>query len=191
MRREKIFLVFVTALFLVSVVSAEIGLGMSPSRMIEHVVAGESQFIEITVFNVGDEDVNITLVPKGDIVKFVTITPAVQTVEPEPRPHEFPVKNGRIFYVVIDVPKGTSSGEYYGTFSAIGSGDGVSQLGANVAVVAQMELNVLKTKSFFARLNPSYYFAIGLILIGFAIAFSLKNFKLQLKVKKKVEKKRK
>lgn len=175
MKGKKIFLMFVVSMFVLTLVSAEVGLGISPSKMKEHLITGSSYEYDIIVFNVGDESMEITLVANGEIAPFTTITPVSQMVEPEPLPHEFPIKNGKVFHVVFDIPNGGKERIYDGSFSAVGKGDSGSQFGGNVAVVSRVELNVLPPTSFLEKLTPIHYLAFGAVVLLALIVIGLKK----------------
>lgn len=200
MRGEKIFLIFAVAIFAFTLVSAEVGLGISPSKMREHLIAGSSYTYDIVVFNVGTDAMEINLVVNGEIAPFTTITPASEIIEPEPKPHEFPIKNGKVFSVTFDIPNGGKERVYTGSLSAVGKGAGDTQFGGNVAVVSRVELNVLPPTSFLEKLTPIHYLAFGAIVLLALVVLGLKRAGLKIQfgnqtnvspVKKRTSKKRK
>ena len=76
----------ITILMLVSVnlclVSASVGVGLSPSKMNLQVVGGEMQEIDLLVFNSGDNPMELKMVIEGDIAEFTTTDPESLSVNP-------------------------------------------------------------------------------------------------------------
>ena len=182
MKSKKIYLLFVLSILLFSLVSADVGLGISPSKMRENLVAGSTFEYDIVVFNVGSDAMDIELVANGEISEFTTIEPKIQTIQPEPEPHEFPIKNGKVFHVVFDIPNSGKEKLYTGSFSAISRGSSDSQLGGNVAVVSKVEFNVIPPQSFLSKLSLSDYLISGIIILLVILFFLLKKIGIRINI---------
>jgi hypothetical protein len=160
-------------LFSFSFVSSAVGVGVSPSRINLEVEAGKVQELEFLVFNIGDKPIDIYLKAEGDISQFTIVDPVTLTIEPEPTPHELPIKNGKTFKVEF-VPKKSMSGKSYsGTIVAIGSSGSASQFGGNVGVASQVNIAVVSPVEK-SSVSASMVMAIvaGLVII-FLIGFLL------------------
>ncbi|MDP3741963.1 MAG: hypothetical protein Q8R15_01475, partial [Candidatus Micrarchaeota archaeon] len=83
---------FTVALFfflsmLSSVASADVGIGVSPSRIVMQVEGGQTQEVQLLFFNTGDDSIQVSVGIDGSIAPFTQVFPAIETVEPEPKPH--------------------------------------------------------------------------------------------------------
>jgi len=156
-------LMVVVLIFGMSFASASVGVGLSPSKMREHLTSGQSYTYDILVFNTGSDNMDITLSATGEIAEFVEIVENKMIVFPEPN-DELPIENGRTFKVVINAPRTGTEKIFKGKIVATGSGAGDSQFGGNVAVSSQIELVVTPSKSIFAKLNTIHYVILGLVL---------------------------
>jgi hypothetical protein len=143
-----VFKIFCLAFFLLSFAfaSAAVGVGVSPSKINLEVEAGKVQMLEFLVFNIGDKPINISLKADGDISQFTIVEPVTLMIQPEPTPHELPIKNGQTFRVEF-VPKKSMIGKSYsGTIVAIGGSGSTSQFGGNVGVASQVNIAVVSSK---------------------------------------------
>lgn len=166
---------FLFLVFCFSVISADVGLGISPSKIRDPVISGETYSIEILIFNTGSEEMDITLSYVGDLSDSVVISPSSQIIQPEPVPHEFPIKNGKLFEITFKIPSSSSEKTYKGVISAIGGGSGGSNFGGSVGVSSEIEMVSVPSSSFFS-LIPSYaYFVLGGIVLLIVIVLLLKK----------------
>lgn len=166
---NKYFVLGILLIFSLILVSAEVGLGISPSKMKEQVVAGDTYTYSFLVFNTGSQDIEVSLVVDGEIAEFATVQTPLLTISPEPSPHEFPIKNGVSFNVVFEMPKSMGDKAYTGTVSAVGKAASGSQFGGSVAVSSQVEFVSLSPDSIFSKLETKYYF----IILGFIVLILL------------------
>lgn len=169
--------VFLLGILLFSgIVSAAVGIGISPSKMKEQLVAGSEYTYEILVFNTGSDPMEISLAPQGDLVGFTRIEPDSLIIEPEPYPREYPIKNGKIFRVTFDLPTyGGKTQHFVGTLSATGSGNSGSNFGGSVGVSSQIELIVNPPKSIFSKIKPVYYLIAGAIVLVLFLVILLRK----------------
>lgn len=185
MIQKKILLVMFLVFFSFALVSADVGIGISPSKMREQVTAGETYTYDFLVFNTGSQDIDLTLSATGEIAEFVTITEPSRTITPEPLPHEFPIKNGKTFTVTIDIPKSSKQKTYTGAFAAVGGGSSESRFGGSVGVSSQVEFISVPPKSFFAKLTNTHYIILGSILGLLLLIFIFKKLGIRIQVGKK------
>jgi hypothetical protein len=165
MNKKRLFgAIFLSVMILVSLASAEVGLGVSPSKIRLAVNGGESQEIEMLVFNSGDNPLDVQLVAEGDIAKYVEITPAgTISLEPEPKPHALPIKNGKTFIIKFNPPMTFTTKTLTGKISAVGSPTAEMQFGGSIGVAMQVELIV----------SPSGTGYIWYIVIGVLAALAI------------------
>lgn len=160
-----LFVVVAFSLFSVSLVSAAVGVGLSPSRVNLQVVGGEMLELDLLVFNTGDSTMDLGIVVEGAIKDFTVVDLSSLSIDPEPKPHELPIKNGRTFNVKFNPPVSRKIVTYTGTIVAVSGTSGESQFGGSVGVATQVILTVVPPKSFF-----DYIELIHLIIAGFIIA---------------------
>jgi hypothetical protein len=177
-------------LFLVSlmIVSANVGLGVSPSKIREEVTSGESYSYDYLVFNTGSQDINVKISVEGEISEFVTFESSQAVISPEPLPHEFPIKNGINFQYTIDFPKTMKPKVYTGKISVIGSGGGDSQFGGNVGVSTAVEYISIPPKSVFSKIGTNMYIFVAVLIALIALILILKKMGLKIVIKSKNKK---
>ncbi len=181
-------LIFV-ALFLVSlnlvVVMAAVGLGISPSKMVEQIPAGETTSYEFLVFNTGDSPIEVSFIVKGDFVDFTEFSRETLVLEPEPKPHELPIKNGETVIVSFSPPASSKSNEYVGTIAIVGSPSAGSTFGGSVGVSTQVTLKTIPTKSIFSYITTKHLIYFGILVVLIVIFFLLKRAGMKIEFKKK------
>ncbi|MCF7910579.1 hypothetical protein K9L16_02820 [Candidatus Pacearchaeota archaeon] len=168
-----------------SIISAEVGVGISPSKLKFQIIGGSEYEQEITVFNTGTYDSEIFLVAEGDIAGFTEITPKSVVVSPEPKPHELPLKNSQTFLVKFDPPSVAEKTTYSGSLSAVGSGSSDSTFGGKVGVTAQVVIENVPSDSFFSKISQTHVIITCIIIILILIFFVLKDTDISIKFKKK------
>lgn len=173
---------FLAAVLMVDLVSASVGIGISPSKMKEQLVAGKTYTYNILVFNTGSSELEISLSALGELKGFTQIEPESLVIQPEPQPQELPIKNGQYFKVTFTPPRSGKMSTYVGTLSAIGKTSSDSQFGGNVGVSSQVELVVLPPKSIFSRLNTTHYIIIGAIVLVILLIFLFKRLGIKISV---------
>lgn len=184
MKRGVLAFSFVLAILALSLVSADVGVGVSPSKMIEQIQAGQSEEVELLIFNTGDASLDISLSFTGDIAKFAEVVTTSQIIEPEPKPHALPIKNGKTFLVKLSVPGGTKAGTYSGLISATGGAVEGSTFGGNVGVSTKIDIQVIEPESFFAKISTTSYIIIGAIILLILLIWFLKKQGLNISFKK-------
>lgn len=147
-----------------SFASAAVGVGLSPSKMREHLTGGKSYSYDILVFNTGSENMEITLTATGELKGLVEVEEQTLVVSPEPN-DELPIENGRNFKVTITPPRVSKEKIFKGTLVATGSGSKDSQFGGNVAVSSQVELVVSPSKSILSRMTTTQYVILAAVLL--------------------------
>jgi hypothetical protein len=154
---------------------ADVGVGISPTKVVlQFEGGGESQF-SLLVFNSGDSNLKISLSADGEIAKFISFSPAEEEIEPEARPHALPIKNGKNFVVTFDAPRVSRPTKYTGTISATGTPGEGSQFGGSVGVATQVEITVVPAESLFQRIPPVYLYVAAGIVALVVIVFALRR----------------
>lgn len=186
MMNKKMFLVFVLAVFSLALISADVGIGVSPSKMREQVTSGESYEYDIFVFNTGSETIDVTLSVSEELSEFVTVVEGVVTIDPEPMPHALPLKNAKSVKIIVNAPKVRNEEVYSGKISIIGGGNAESNFGGNVGVSSQLEFIVIPAKGILSNFSNTHYIVFSLIVfvvtlslvfrkIGFTVSFGRKK----------------
>ena len=164
---------------------ASVGLGISPSRMIEEIPSGETTQYEFLVFNTGDDLIEVNLVVEGDFVDFTEFSHETLTLEPEPKPHELPIKNGETILVSFTPPASSKSKEYIGSIAIVGSPATGSTFGGSVGVSTRVTLITIPPKSIFSYITTKHLIYSGIIVLLIVIFFLLKRAGLKIEFKKK------
>lgn len=196
MKIKNLVLVFGLLVFSFAFVSADVGLGVSPSKMREQIVSGETYEYELFVFNTGDQDIDVSFNPSEEFADFVEVLPSGMIIIPEPKPHELPLKNAESFTVIVEAPKVKDKTVYSGKISIVGGGVEGAKFGGNVAVSSQIEFIVVPAEGFLSKLSTVHYIVFSLIVfivalsllfrrIGFTIEFTKKKSVKRKSVKKK------
>ena len=181
----KIFgLALVLVMLFMNVASAAVGVGISPSKMRQKVVAGETLVQEVLIFNTGSEAMEITLVAEGEIKAFTQIEESALIVEAEPN-DELPIENGKIFTVTFSPPRSTGDQIFTGSLSAVGKGAGESQFGGNVKISSKVEIEVIQASSIFARLTTTHYLILGILVALILLVVFFRKLGLSIKFEKK------
>lgn len=186
--KDKMLLMFAFVLFVIisaNLAYADVGIGVSPSKIVLQVEGGKTQEISLLVFNSGDNSMEISVTSEGEIEKFTQIEPNSIVVEPEPKPHVLPIKNGKSFVVRFTPPATSDTKKYTGTISATGSPGAGSQFGGSVGVATQVELIVTPTTSIFAFLTATHIIAICAIVALIIIVLLLRRAGLIIQFKRK------
>jgi|TARA_B100000315_G_C14535885_1_gene568405 hypothetical protein len=170
-------------------ISAEVGVGISPSKIVEQIQSGEDSSYEFLVFNTGDIPIDIKIVVEGDIADFTTAEPKKKIVQPEPRPIALPIKNGETFIVTFNPPSKGKEVRYEGSISAIGTLISGSSFGGSVGVASKVELIVIPPKSIFAFITLTHWIIFGIIVLLILIFWVLKKEGLSISFKNKKKKK--
>lgn len=181
----KKLLIPILLLFLFSIAYAEIGVGVSPSKIVLQIEGGKTDSTNLLVFNSGDHTIDISLKAEGDIAEFVQIDPVIQTIDPEPKPHALPIKNGKNFKLTFSPPTTNIKKTYTGMISAIGGSAETSQFGGSVGVATQVEIRTTPTISKFAFINITHLLIIGIIICIVLAGYMLKKSGLEITFKKK------
>jgi hypothetical protein len=134
-------LVLTTLLFALFV-AAQVGVGMSPSKIVLEGTSGDVLEQSVLVFNSGDQLMKLRFSADGEIASFTTFSQQELTVEPEPQPHALPIKHGQSFTAQFKLPVSGATKKYSGTISASGGPTAGSQFGGTVGVGALVEIIV-------------------------------------------------
>jgi hypothetical protein len=171
-------------LFSGALVSAATGVGISPTKSAIRVESGSEQIVQLVVFNSGDNPLTIAVEAKGDVARFVTFDQTSALIEPEPKPQQLPIKNGKTFFVTVKIPAGTRQGLYSGELIASGSASGSSQFGGTVGVASYLDVYVVPPQSLLDRIPRSYLIAGLAILCLVGVFFVLKKAGVRIQVKR-------
>lgn len=145
---------------------ADVGVGISPTKVVLQFESGRESQFSLLVFNSGDSNLEISLSADGEIAKLVSVSPTEENIEPEPRPHALPIRNGKNFVVTFDAPRVSRPTKYTGTISAVGTPGEGSQFGGSVGVATQVEITVVPSESLFKRIPAVYlYVAVGILAL--------------------------
>ena len=185
MKNKIILLTFVFVFILsnLSLVYGDVGVGISPSKMILEIEAGKSQQLDILVYNTGDNTLDVTMDIDGEIQSFTKIEKNRFTIEPEPKPHEFPIKNGVHTTAVFSPPGGLKPKTYKGMISA-GGGPYGGQFGGRVSVASQIEIIVRAPKSIFSYITTTHLLIVGIVILLALIIWFLKRMGLKFRFEK-------
>ncbi len=187
MRAKSFFLILVISLLSINFVGADVGVGASPAKFLLQMPGGQSQTQELLIFNPGSSPIEVSISVDGDIAAFTKITPEKAIIQPEPVPHEKPIKNGRRFVVTFSPPASREKKVYTGSISASG-GPTAGQFGGSVAVASLVELTVTPPASFLDYITKWHVAAALLVLILIVLLLTLKKAGLKVSFEKKKEK---
>ena len=182
---KKIIFLLIFFILIFDIAYADVGVGLSPSRVVLEVEGGKTQQIDLLVFNSGDYPMEISLNSEGDIADFTEIEPKSITVEPEPKPQSLPIKNGKTFIVRFKPPATREKKTYEGTISATGKPTGGSSFGGSVGVATKVELIVTPTVSMFAFITITHILIAGIIILLIIIILLLRKAGFSFKIEKK------
>jgi len=182
-----LLIIFCLSLVVIQSVSADVGVGISPSKFLLEMPGGKTQQHEILIFNPGDGPLKVSLNIEGEIAEFTTVSPESEVLSPEPIPHERPIKNGKKFIVKFSPPASRFVKTYTGSISATGGPSG-GQFGGNVGVATIVELTVTPPRSFLDYITKTHVIIAGMIILfilllvvlrkaGLKISFDKKNLK--------------
>ena len=164
---------------------ADVGVGISPSKIVLTLEGGKAQELDLLAFNSGDDLLEVSLTADGEIAPFTTIDLQKVIMEPEPKPHKLPIKNGKPFKVIIRPPSKSVITKYTGVIAVTGSPTGDSQFGGSVSVAAQIELTVTPPKSFLSYITTTHLLIAGIIVLIIIAVFLLKKAGLKFSFDKK------
>src|SRR3989338_9394761 len=183
-RTMKKALVLLVALIAVISVYADVGVGVSPSKTVIQVEGGEVHELTLLVFNSGDDPLEITLSTEGNIASFTTVETKKILVDPEPKPHELPIKNGKEVKVRMKPPATSKPVTYTGTINAVGSVATGQQFGGSVGVATQIEVQVTPSKSFWAFVTTTHLLIGAILLVLLALFLLLRRMGLHIRFEK-------
>ncbi len=184
-KMKKIIFLLTLFIFIVNIAYADVGVGLSPSRVVLEVEGGKTQQIDLLVFNSGDYLMEVGLSSEGDIADFTEIEPTSIIIEPEPKPQALPIKNGKTFIVKFKPPATRESKTYTGTISATGKPTGGSSFGGSVGVATKVELIVTPTVSMFAFITTTHILVAGIIILLIIIILLFRKAGFRFKIEKK------
>ncbi len=176
---------FVIVLFTANVAKADVGIGVSPSKLVIEVEGGTVKQESLLAFNPGDGAIEVSIGVEGEIAEFIKVSPEKLVLEPEPKPHARPIKNGENFLITIS-PKATNKEKRYsGTITISGGAVPGSQLGGNVGVGIAIEIRVTPTVSIFDYITRTHMLIAGAAVFVILIFFILKGAGLTVSFKRK------
>lgn len=151
------------------IVSANVGIGVSPTKIVMEIEAGEKVEIPYIVFNTGDSPISVSFNLDGDIAQFSKLSAMQSSVlQPEPYPRELPIKNGESINIEFSPDGSMKPGIYAGQISAVGSLTSESQFGGSVGVATNVEITVRPAKSLLSRI-PKIYLYLFVVITGVAL----------------------
>ena len=169
-----LFILLVFTLFAVSALG-EVGVGVSPSKFQLTIQGGTTQTFDLLIFNTGDFPMEIQVSASDSIAPFTTITPSAILVEPEPQPHELPIKNGKKVTVTFAPPVKGDTIHYSGEVSATGRPSGSAQFGGSVGVATMVEMTVFPPESIFAFITATHVLIAVAVILIFAVIMLLRK----------------
>lgn len=178
MKFKKI-LIIIIFLICVNTVYSEVGVGISPSKVIIKESSGSFHELEFLVYNTGSNPLNISLSAEGDIANFTEFEYKSYIVQPEPKPHKFPIKNGQKIKVNLKIPNVNTDSKYLGEIVATGSSAG-SQFSGKVSVATEVQIDVISP----VKKPFSYNFILITVLIFIVLFFVIYKFVNKKKSKK-------
>jgi hypothetical protein len=126
--------------------------------------------MEFLVFNSGDFPMDISLGSEGNIGEIISLEPSTQKVEPEPKPHKRPIKNGKTVRIRFSPPGSGETMTYSGKLVASASPLAGSMFGGTIAVAAPIDVKVTPARSILAMIPPFVWLVLAaVLLVGSAV----------------------
>ncbi|MEK6840081.1 MAG: hypothetical protein AABX72_04000 [Nanoarchaeota archaeon] len=176
-------IIILSVLFSFPLTAADVGIGISPSKIIMSGVSGQVQETEILVFNTGDQTLKISMQAEGEIAAFTTFTTENVEVNPEPQPHELPIKNGKMVKIRFNPPPSGTEKIYTGSIVASGGPGEGAQFGGTVGVASQVIFTATPAQSVFNFVTRQHILiaATALVIVLMFIILKKKGLKLSFK----------
>ena len=130
------------------IVSASIGVGISPSKVNDRIGSKEEKNYTFIIYNTGNTNVLIKMGSSDGIDGKAKFYPSELTLIPEPEPHRLPPVNGKEVIVTIKAPVTGSLKKFVGYVVATAGAAPGSSFGGSGAVASRFELEVTPAKYF-------------------------------------------
>lgn len=169
-----------SALLSFPLTTADVGIGISPSKIIVSGASGQLQQTEVLVFNTGDQPLKISMQAEGEIAAFTTFSVQEIEINPEPQPHELPIKNGKVITVRFNPPPSGTTKTYTGMIVAAGGPGEGAQFGGTVGVATQVVFTATPAQSAFNFITRQHVLiaATALIIVLMFIILKKKGLRL-------------
>ncbi len=176
--RKKILICTIFFLLFVNIAHADVGLGISPSKISLEIEEGKTKNIEVLIINTGDSALNVSVKSEGQIIDFTNIKPDKIVIEPEPIPHYLPIKNWKIINVEIHPKK---KGIYTGTIIASDYKQG-DLISGKTTVASIVELKVTPKRKLFGIDTDYLILTVAVMALMFAIILTMRLNKSRRKI---------
>ncbi|HIH25192.1 hypothetical protein J4476_04340 [Candidatus Woesearchaeota archaeon] len=100
---KKLILIIIFLMNL-SVVSASVGVGVSPAKLSDTIFTGEVKEYDYIIYNTGDINITAKISIEGELSDYIDISEKEIFLLPEPEPHRLPPVNGKITKIRIKSP---------------------------------------------------------------------------------------
>ncbi len=178
-------------ILLSSFASASVGVGISPAKAIFEIEGGQTQELQVLVFNSGDQGpAEIHVEPQGAIASFTTVTPESQIVEQEPE-HQRPIDNGKIFTVKFNPPATNEEKTYTGYIGAFSRPPPGAQFGGNVGVSMTVEIKVTPTKSILDFITTTHILIAAAVVLAILLIIAFRRAGFRIALEKEIREKKK
>ena len=145
----------------ISLVTASVGIGISPSKLVDSINSMKSKEYDYIIYNTGDINITAKMYTEGELSDYITITPSELFLLPEPEPHRLPPVNGKMIKVKVRAPFAFDEKNYTSKIIASVS-PGFGGVITTGAVASNIEITVKKDFSIIF-----YIFIIILFIIIF------------------------
>ncbi len=166
-------ILFIVGMFLVciSLVSASIGVGISPSKVLDQVVSKQEKNYTFTIYNTGDIPVLIKMSASDELEGKVRFYPEELSLLPEPEPHRLPPVNGKDIIVTVKAPVSHDLKKITGHIVATAGAAPGSSFGGSGAVASRFELMIGPPKYFWDYMTDKQILLANLVILLIIIIF--------------------
>jgi len=141
---KKTLIISIAIFFLINlaIVSASIGIGVSPSKVYDKMQSKQEKNFTFSIYNTGDITLKAKMSASEEMNNMVTFYPEEITIEPEPEPHRLPAVNGKNVIVTLKAPVTNKIRKITGHIVATAGSGGGSTFGGSGAVASRFELEI-------------------------------------------------
>ena len=168
---NKILLIVGMFLISISLVSASIGVGISPSKVSDQVVSKQEKNCTFTIYNTGDIPVLIKMSASDELEGKVKFYPEELSIIPEPEPHRLPPVNGKDVIVTVKAPVSRDLKKITGHIVATAGAAPGSSFGGSGAVASRFELQISPPKHFWDYMTDKQIILVNLLILLVIIIF--------------------
>jgi ABC-type sugar transport system permease subunit len=171
--KKTFFLLFAALCLFSTLVSASVGMGISPSRTEYRIEGGKTLETTYMVYNTGTDDLIARFSADGDIKPYVQFVEKDVYLQKEEDITKFPPPNAKRFTVRYTPPTTSKSKRITGFVVASGGPGAGSTLGGNVAVAMRVDILIEPTKRFWDYITNTQWIVGSSILAVLFISILL------------------